>query len=243
MINFPVLCYDGYMKNNKNGISGIFYRLTKNVAECFSGKNLLWQFLAMILTFVLVISDFDGKYYEYFQNSAISKYLFPAVFIGLLVPVVTPAIFLIWGLIKKSGKTLNTGYALIQAAALGWLMSAFYKTFTGRLGPPEHIAQSGLAAAGGLSKVFNFGFLRGGVFWGWPSSHTTTAFAFALTLVMLYPKSKTIKFLALFYAVYVGVGVSMSIHWFSDFAAGAFFGSIVGIVVGKAFYNRLLTNN
>jgi membrane-associated phospholipid phosphatase len=40
---------------------------------------------------------------------------------------------------------------------------------------------------------------------------------------------------AILYACYVGLGVSMTIHWFSDFAAGAIIGSVIGAVVGKGF--------
>ena len=34
---------------------------------------------------------------------------------------------------------------------------------------------------------------------------------------------------------YIGLGVSMTIHWFSDFAAGAILGTIIGLVVGRSF--------
>jgi membrane-associated phospholipid phosphatase len=40
---------------------------------------------------------------------------------------------------------------------------------------------------------------------------------------------------AITYALYIGLGVSMTIHWFSDFAAGAIIGSAIGAVVGKSF--------
>jgi membrane-associated phospholipid phosphatase len=40
---------------------------------------------------------------------------------------------------------------------------------------------------------------------------------------------------AILYAFYVGIGVSLTIHWFSDFVAGAIIGSVVGAVVGKCF--------
>jgi len=39
----------------------------------------------------------------------------------------------------------------------------------------------------------------------------------------------------MFYAFYVGVDVSISIHWFSEFVAGAIIGSLIGAVVGKSF--------
>ncbi|HTV62754.1 MAG TPA: hypothetical protein VMH30_09320, partial [Verrucomicrobiae bacterium] len=39
---------------------------------------------------------------------------------------------------------------------------------------------------------------------------------------------------AILYACYIGIGVSMTIHWFSDFAAGAIIGMVVGTTVGKS---------
>ena len=36
-------------------------------------------------------------------------------------------------------------------------------------------------------------------------------------------------------AAYIGFGVSMTIHWFSDFVAGALVGTADGIVVGNRF--------
>jgi len=67
-----------------------------------------------------------------------------------------------------------------------------------------------------ISRSFQFGFLRHGIFWGWPSSHTTIAFSIAVTLFVLYPKNLAVRILALLFAFYIGIGVSMSIHWFSD---------------------------
>jgi hypothetical protein len=52
---------------------------------------------------------------------------------------------------------------------------------------------------------------------------------------MLYPKSKVIVFGALVYAFYVGFAVSVTIHWFSEFAAGAIIGSVIGMTVGRSF--------
>ena len=89
------------------------------------------------------------------------------------------------------------------------------------------------------SHGFQFGFLKGGVFWGWPSSHTTVTFAMSVCLITLYPKNKLLMILALIYAFYVGLGVSVSIHWFSEFVAGAIIGSVVGRVVGRSFREKL----
>ena len=46
--------------------------------------------------------------------------------------------------------------------------------------------------------------------------------------------------LALTYAFYVGIGVSMTIHWFSDFVAGALIGTAIGIVVANSFSRAAL---
>jgi len=55
-------------------------------------------------------------------------------------------------------------------------------------------------------------------FLGWPSSHAAIAFAMAATVFTLCPKQRWLGWVAILYACYVGLGVSMTIHWFSDFA-------------------------
>ena len=57
----------------------------------------------------------------------------------------------------------------------------------------------------------------------------------ATTVFTLFPKHRWLGILAILYALYVGVGVSMTIHWFSDFVAGALIGTVVGVVVGTSF--------
>ena len=102
--------------------------------------------------------------------------------------------------------------------------------------PPRLLTQDTIY----ISREFSFGFLRCGVFWGWPSSHTTIAFAMAVTLLTLYPENKIVRYPVVFYAFYIGLGVSISIHWFSDFVARAIIGTVVGVVGGKSFreYNE-----
>lgn len=127
-------------------------------------------------------------------------------------------------------------WALTQAAALGWTVSAIYKAFTGRIQPPHGLVTTLVDT----SRDWNFGFLQHGVFWGWPSSHTMVAFAMAFALIGLFPKRKDVFFASLFYAIYIGLSVSMRIHWFSEFIAGAIIGTVVGTIVGKSFYREML---
>ncbi len=121
-----------------------------------------------------------------------------------------------------------------QAGILGWFISSLYKAFTGRDYPPHVLADD-------VSKVFHFGFWKAGIFWGWPSSHTTAAFAVSLAIIVYYAQNKSAKLWAWIYAFFIGIGVSISIHWFSDFLAGAIIGSVIGVVVGKSF-QALKTN-
>ncbi len=217
-------------------VQGLFYKFWQNFLACFSGVNLLWHALAIALTYVIVTSGFDWKYHQLLGHGLIFNLFFPAAIFGFLVPVVVPAVLLIKG--QRNPKILNTAFALIQGEFLGWLISACYKAVTGRVHPELFVSQTA-----DISRVFHFGFMRGGIFWGWPSSHTAVAFAGSFVILALYRESRLMKILAVLYAIYIGLGVSISIHWFSDFVAGAIMGTIIGITVGKSFKKRLESLN
>jgi membrane-associated phospholipid phosphatase len=208
-----------------------FYNLPKNIARCFWGYNLFWHLLAIILTYIIVISNFDWLYFTFPKASFLRSFVSPAVRLGGLLPIIVPFELYVIGTIGKDSRTVNTAYALGQAAIIGLVVAAFYKAFTGRVHPPRLNMQNAID----ISREFRFGFLRGGMFWGWPSSHTTIAFAMAVTLLMLYPKNRFVKYLAILYAFYIGFGVSIRIHWFSEVVAGAIIGTVIGVTVGRSF--------
>ena len=54
-----------------------------------------------------------------------------------------------------------------------------------------------------------------------------------MALIYLYPKNKPLAVAAGAYALYIGLGVSVSVHWFSDFLAGAILGTLIGVVVAR----------
>ena len=217
----------------------LFRDYLKNIILIFKGRNLLWHSLAIILTIIIVASGFDWSYYLATRNPALLMIAFPAVMLGGTLPILAPTIVLIVGSVMKWARVKMTAWALGQAAILGALISGTYKAFTGRIPPPLSgmfgMPSNPAFSLTDSSHAFQFGWFDGGVFWGWPSTHTTIAFAMAVCLVMLYPKNKKLAFFALLYALYVGLGVSMTIHWFSEFVAGAIIGSIIGVVVGKSF--------
>lgn len=212
------------------------YKIFQNIASLYKGRNLFWQISFIVLTYILVISGFDWYYYQLTNTEIIHLLSFPAVILGFFVPIFLPICILLYSIFVKNKRNINTAYAIIQSAFLGFAISSFYKVFTGRVGLP-HILNSI-----NTSEIFKFGFYRGGAFQGCPSSHTTVAFSIAMTLYTLYPENKLIKYGSIAYAVYIGLGVSTTIHWFSDFISGAILGTIIGIIVGKSFLERYKMN-
>lgn len=146
----------------------------------------------------------------------------------MFLPVLFPLGLIISGPVMRRAEMSLLGWAMGQAAFVGWFVSSIYKSLTGRSHPGHDLSTD-------ITRAFQFGFLRGGVFWGWPSSHTTVAFAMAAAFAAFFPKEKMARGIAFAYAFYIGISVSMTIHWFSDFAAGAIIGTVVGSVVGKNF--------
>jgi membrane-associated phospholipid phosphatase len=209
--------------------------LPRNLIACFTGWRLIWHILAILLTFILVMSGFDWHWFLATRNPALRSWMWPSVIIGGLLPIYLPLLLLACGFLAKNTRTILTGWAVAQAELLGALVVVAYKAFTGRAHPMHSVGAD-------ISHVFHFGFLRGGVFWGWPSSHTTIAFAMAATVFTFYPKQRWLGWVAILYAFYVSLGVSMTIHWFSDFVAGAIVGSVIGTMVGKSFKEHPTSN-
>ena len=211
-----------------------FRSFLPNLLACFSGWNLVWHGVAILGTFVIVMSGFDWWYFVTAQSLPV-RFLFSSAVIGGLVPMFLPLSLIILGLVGKKKKREIVGWALLQATILGSLISSTYKAFTGRIQP--NLANTLIDSSHG----FQLGFWEHGIFWGWPSSHTTIAFAMVMTFVTLLPGKGQWQRLALGYAFFIGIGISTNIHWFSEFFAGAIIGSIIGVVVGKSF--RLLITN
>jgi membrane-associated phospholipid phosphatase len=210
-----------------------FLSLPRNVIGTFKGWKIVWHLAAIVLTFIIAASGFDWIYYR--STRGLWPWAFPAAIIGMLLPITLPLLLWVAGSIFKNAPARRAAWAVGQAAFIGWLIASVYKAFTGRPHPPRDLGLD-------TSHIFHFGFMRGGIFWGWPSSHTVTAFAMALTLVTLFPQRRWLAMMAIAYAFYIGIGVSMTIHWFSDFAAGAIIGTIIGVTVGKSFLKGDITH-
>jgi hypothetical protein len=205
-----------------------FHSLPRNFGACFKGWNIAWHFGAIGLGVVLVISGFDWFYLCATRSPQLLAWFIPGINLGVLVPLALPPSLLLAGMAFKRAKIIRTGWALAQVALIGFVLCELYKAITGRPQPPWSVGPD-------TSHVFHFGLLRSEIVSGWPSGHTIIAFGMSVALFWLLPKKRWIGAASLLYAFYVGLSVSMTIHWFSEFASGIIFGIVVGTTVGRSF--------
>ena len=211
----------------------IFHHIGKHALGSIAygyGANFV---LAGALTYAIILVGFDSAWHHLatIDYPWIYRAGFIGVMLGSFIPLFIPLGLYLYGLWHKNIELQIAGLATGQAAFLGLCISTFIKVFTGRL-PPQVVTDP-------LISGFQFGFLEGGTFWGWPSSHTTVAFAASSALIALYPRNKPLIVAALIFALSVGLGVSTNIHWFSDFVAGAFIGYAIGTTAGNGFKKLL----
>jgi membrane-associated phospholipid phosphatase len=211
-------------------LQDIVYDLPRLFARLFYPRYLYWHILAIALTVLLVTSGADWQYF--LASRAFKTYGLLAAVVGFFAPVAVPCFFYAWSWYRSLPALREAAIRLAQAELLGYLVSICYKAVTGRAAPLFY----SYSLTGDTSRDFHFGFWGNGVFWGWPSSHTAVAFAMAAALVLLFPKSRLIRLVAPLYALLIGLGVSVSIHWFSDFIAGALLGILAGYIAAKNAY-------
>jgi membrane-associated phospholipid phosphatase len=210
-------------------IRALLSGLPQGFARVFAPRYLLWHAAAIILTYLSVASGFDWYYFSHTRFGNLFALTMPAAVAGFFLPIIVPMALYYWGEWRGSRRLMRVAVTIAQAEALGWIVSSLYKAFTGRLQP--ELLPSGVLDD--ISRQFNFGFWENGIFWGWPSSHTTVAFAGVAALICLYPKNRPLALAAGAYALYIGLGVSVSVHWFSDFLAGAILGTLIGAVTAR----------
>lgn len=208
-----------------------FFRFFHNLLKVFRGYNVVWHFFAILITAALVLSGFDWWFFTATRSDFYSWLIWGAGIGGFFVPVLVPIALYGAGMQLKNVRLKIAGAAVAQASGLAWLVSSTYKAFTGRI-QPEFLTYTSTVD---ISRDFNFGFWQHGIFWGWPSSHTAVAVAGAVALTYIYSNVQPLRYAAITYALFIAAGAGIGFHWFSDVAAGAIVGAMVGVVVGKAF--------
>lgn len=215
-------------------ITTVFYGMGRHMTGTFTYNYGLNYIIGIGATYGLVESGADWKWYRNAKDHPwISNTGRISVTTAPIVSVAVPLGLYLYGRAERDIDLQITGLALGQAAIDAAVITSALKAFTGRPGPQHNLGPND------YSNDFRFGFLRGGIYQGWPSSHTAAAFAMASTLIGLYPDNTAIKIGGLAYATFIGVGVSTNIHWLSDVVTGGLIGYAIGTIVGNDYRNLL----
>ena len=207
----------------------------QNFIGSYSGYNALRHAGAMGSTYLLVEHDIDQRYYDFFDNNEeLQLFTFPAVIIGGLGAVALPAYMHRKGHEENDRQMQFAAYAVGQSVILSVSVTSIYKAFTGRSG--TDINEEGHGSDD--SHNFKFGFMRNGIFSGWPSGHATTAISVATSLTHMYPERKSDHLLWALGGLYIAMGISTNIHWLSDATSGILIGYGIGKTVGEHYYSE-----
>ncbi len=215
----------------------LYFSLLKDV---FSKQYVPYHIAAIFLTAALVLSGIDWWYLVLVATHLSPTLLHMLDTLGFMLPFILPlGLFLTYVKTKKLFYKVASK-ATVLAVLLGFSISMALKSITGRTSPPHRHHGEELILIDN-SRAFNFGFMNEQIIGGWPSSHTTIAFALATTLSGLLPKQKFIQLCCFLVALSIGLGVTIGYHWLSEFVAGALLGIVTGRVV-SAYAHTTLPN-
>ena len=97
----------------------LFHRLPHTVIIIFSGRNLLYHALAIVLSILIVMSGLDWDYYVWTRGDAILRIARPGIMLGTLLPILGTLAILIVGEVRKNRRIITTAWGLGQAGILG----------------------------------------------------------------------------------------------------------------------------
>jgi len=217
--------------------------LGRNTLECFTGWNAALHLGAIAVTPAIVASGTDTDVHNYLaRHQQLERASLPGVIAGYALPLAASGTLLGYGLSQGASREVAGGSAVLQSTAIAVTYQSVLKAFTGRPHPEGIVYEDD-----GASETFRFGFMRGGVHYGWPSGHMMTTTAIVTSLFPLYPNSWGLKlgggaFLA-YMAGSVAIHEKSSMHWFSDMVAGTLMGAAIGTSVGNGFAGHVGTGD
>ncbi len=230
------------VQSSTNVNFNLFGNFGNNILDSFKGNNLYLHLAGIALTSILVTQNVDYKVEHFFnQNPIYGQWARPILVTGQLLPFIVGGGLYAYGKLDRNDEFVGASFAVLQASLIEFLYNSTLKAITGRPGP-DWRHHSDMES---LSKTFRFGFLRGGIFWGWPSGHTSATMAVVSALTNYYPNVTWLKIVGYTWVAYTIFGVSSvnrgGMHWFSDAIAAALMSYAVGSTVGK--YYRSVYNN
>jgi membrane-associated phospholipid phosphatase len=222
-----------------DGNLNLFGNFGNNILDSFRGGNIYLHLGAIASTALLVTTDADYHVEHFFnQHEEYGRWARPILFTGQFLPFAAGGVLFAYAKIRNDNEALGASFAVIQASLIELMYNSTLKAITGRPNPDWRDNDD----VENLSKTFRFGFLRGGIYWGWPSGHTASTMAVVSALTNYYPDKLWLKITGYGLVAYTMFGVSSvnrgGMHWFSDAVAGALMSYAVGSTVGK-YYRKV----
>ncbi len=217
----------------------LFDNLGNNFLDSFKGDNLYLHLAGIASTFLLISTNTDYHVEHFFnEHEQYGNAARPVIRIAMYFPFVIGGSLYALGKLNHDNEAVGASFAVIQSSLMAFLYNSFLKAITGRP-HPDWRNNNDMES---LSKTFKFGFLRGGIFWGWPSGHTSSTMAVVSALTNFYPDKTWLKIAGYSYVAYMIFSVSSlnrgGMHWFSDAIAAAFMSYAIGSTVGKYYRSR-----
>jgi membrane-associated phospholipid phosphatase len=254
LILLSVSCFNLYAEKEESehntvhpSLALVFHNIGRNLLGAVTynyGINFMGAGLG---TRAFIETGIDWKWRNIaYDNTWLSNCGKPGLYTGYIVPVLIPVITYITGRSmndEKNGEKLQiTGLALTQSLILTLAIQTPLKMITGRAMPGivNEVDHTRNPQTDDFSNEFNW--FNNNFIAGWPSGHTANAFAAAATIAEIYKDNLWLKAGVYSYAVLIGLGVTLNVHWMSEALAGALIGYAVGKAVGKSF-SKLLKNN
>lgn len=225
----------------------LFSNIGNNIRDIFSGSNLYLHLAGVSSTVLIAATNTDYYVNKFFnEHKELGAVASPITRIGFYLPFVVGGSLYAYGKLKPDDETLGASFAVIQSSLIALAYNSMLKAITGRPHPdPDNTNDME-----SLSKTFRFGFLRGGVFWGWPSGHTSSTMAVVSSLTSYYPNNSWLKAAGYSLVAYMIYGVTSvhggRMHWFSDAVAAAFMSYAIGSTVGRFYrskFNQSVSNS
>ncbi|WP_297945496.1 phosphatase PAP2 family protein [uncultured Fibrobacter sp.] len=157
----------------------------------------------------------------------------PGMMMGTFFPILVPGYMYF---ISDNRALNNTGAVAVQATAVAFLYNNILKAISAREHPDAELN------SGERSRDFKWGFFRRGVFYGWPSGHSMTNAAMAMSIASYNRDKPLVVAGCALYAGYIAtsmvLGAKGEAHWFSDAVAGTLMGASIGWYIGSVFYKE-----
>jgi membrane-associated phospholipid phosphatase len=217
----------------------LFGNFGNNIINSFKGDNIYLHLAGIASTFLIVSSNTDYKVEKFFnEHEGYGNAARPVIRLAMYFPFVVGGSLYAYGKLNKDNEAVGASFAVLQSSLIAFLYNSLLKALTGRPHPDWRNNND----MKDLSKTFRFGFMRGGIFWGWPSGHTSSTMAVVSALTNFYPDITWLKIAGYSYAAYMIFAVTSlnrgGMHWFSDAIAAAFMSYAIGSTIGKYYRNQ-----